>query len=195
MTLRPGEPWGERVEPPVGLIEIGSDANAAIHAGLDRLPVRLTGGDLLAALGGPSHGPLVNRYSVDLLRVRADEADFVALAHVVARGRTLWRGPISAVLNADRLGRWDAAPRAHPGDGRFDIVEVDAAMSGRARWQAWRRLPTGTHLPHPLIRTGQRRDVTWELEPPRRLWLDGVDRGSTRSVVVTIEPAGAVVYT
>ena len=90
----------------------------------------MTGGDLLAALGGPSHGPLVNRYSVDLLRVRADEADFVALAHVVARGRTLWRGPISAVLNADRLGRWDAAPRAHPGDGRFDIVEVDAAMSG-----------------------------------------------------------------
>lgn len=195
MTLRPGEAWGERVEPPVGLIEIGSDANAAIHAGLDRLPVRLIGGDLLASLGGRSRGRLVNRYTIDLLRVRTERADLVALAHVVARGRTWWRGPISAVFNADRLGRWDVAPRAHPGDGRFDTAEVDAAMSVRARWQAWRRMPTGTHVPHPLIRTGQRRDVTWELDPPRRLWLDGVDRGWARSVVVTIEPAGVVVYT
>ena len=119
----------------------------------------------------------------------------MALAHVVARGRTWWRGPINAVCNADRLGRWDAAPRAHPGDGRFDTFEVDGSMSVRARWQAWRRLATGTHVPHPMIRTGQRGEITWELDPPRRLWLDGVDRGRARSVVVTIEPAGAVVYT
>ena len=195
MTLRPGEQWGEPVDPPAALIEIGSDANAAIHAGLDRLPVRLTGGDLLASLGGPTRGPLVNRYAVDLLRVRTERADLVALAHVVARGRTWWRGPIDAVFNADRLGRWDAAPRAHPGDGRFDTVEVDGSMPARARWQAWRRLGTGTHVPHPMIRTGQRVEITWDLDRPRRLWLDGVDRGRARSVVVTIEPAGAVVYT
>ncbi|MGH9271918.1 MAG: hypothetical protein ACRDZ2_11655, partial [Ilumatobacteraceae bacterium] len=102
---------------------------------------------------------------------------------------------INAAFNADRLGRWDAAPRAHPGDGRFDVVEVDAAMSRRQRWQAWRRLPTGTHVPHPMIQTSQRREITWALAPPQRLWLDGVDRGRAESATVTIEPAGVVVYT
>ena len=32
-------------------------------------------------------------------------------------------------MNVDRLGHWDVAPRAHPNDGRVDVVEVDAAMS------------------------------------------------------------------
>ena len=62
-----------------------------------------------------------------MLRVDADGRRLTAVAHVVARGGgPWWRGPIVAVMNADRLGRWDVAPRAHPNDGRLDVVEVDA---------------------------------------------------------------------
>ncbi|MGI9029201.1 MAG: hypothetical protein ACR2HP_04335 [Ilumatobacteraceae bacterium] len=192
--VRRGRPWGESVPPPVGLVSVGSDVATAAEARSD-LPVRLTAGDVLSSLGGPSVGPLVNRFAIDVLRVRADDDELVAIAHVVVRGRTWWRGPVTAVLNVDRLGRWDAAPRAHPGDGRFDVVEVDAAMSLRARWQARRRLPSGTHVPHPLIRTSQHTTASWAFAPERRLWLDGIARGPVHELEVTIEPAGAIVYT
>ena len=76
-------------------------------------------------------------------------------------------GPIVAVMNVDRLGRWDVAPRAHPNDGALDVVEVDAAMGVRARWQARRRLPTGTHVPHPAIRTRRGRpSAAWTFDRP-----------------------------
>ena len=115
-------------------------------------PLRLTGGDLLATIGGAA-GESARRFPIDVLSVDADGRRLTAVAHVVARGRTWWRGPIVAVMNADRIGAWDVAPRAHPNDGQLDVVEVDASMGLRDRWQASRRLPTGTHVPHPAIRT------------------------------------------
>ena len=56
-------------------------------------------------------------------------------------------------------------------------------MTLRARWQARRRLPTGTHVPHPAIRTRRLREASWPFDPPLRLWVDGVAHGS-----VTIAP-------
>lgn len=195
MKIHRGEAWGEVVAPPAGLVDAMSDASAAWLAMVQHAAVRLTGGDLLATLGGPTTGPSVARFPVDGLRVQADGEDLVALAHVVARGRSWWRGPIAAVCNVDHIGHWDVAPRAHPGDGRFDVLEVDAAMSARARWQAWRRLPMGTHVPHPRIRISQGRSVAWVFDPPRTLWVDGERRGLVRSLDVTVEPTSVVVYT
>jgi diacylglycerol kinase family enzyme len=97
-------------------------------------------------------------------------------------------------MNVDSLGRWDVAPRAHPNDGRADVIDVERSMGLRARWQAWRRLPTGTHVPHPLIHNSRATAVSWEFERPRRLWLDGVARGTVRSFTVVVEPDGAVVH-
>jgi len=111
------------------------------------------------------------------------------------RGRLgWWRGPIVAVMNVDHLGGWDVAPRAHPNDGWLDVVEVSAAMSRRARWQAWRRLDTGTHLPHPDIVTRRVRDVSFSFDPSVALWLDGIDRGDVRALRVSLEPDAAEIY-
>ena len=157
--------------------------------------MRLKGGDLLATLGGPTPGPQVAQFHIDLLRVHADVDELYAVAHVVARGRSWWRGAIAAAFNADRLGRWDAAPRAHPGDGLLDLIEVDAGMSLRQRWQAWRRLRTGTHVPHPAITVRRARAASWAFDPPRRLWVDGERRGFVRSLEVVVEPGAATVHT
>jgi len=175
------------------VIAAESDAAAADVVAQGQGPFRLLGGDLLATLGGPAGG--VNRYRIDVLRVRADGRDLLAVAHVVARGYSWWRGPVVAALNAEYVGRWDVAPRAHPGDGRLDVVEVDATMSMRARWQAWRRLPTGTHVPHPQVRARQTASVSWTFDRPRRLWVDGVRRGTVRSLSVSVEPGLATVHT
>jgi hypothetical protein len=97
-------------------------------------------------------------------------------------------------MNVDRLGRWDVAPRAHPNDGRADAVEVDPAMGARARWQAWRRLRTGTHLPHPLLHNRSITAESWAFDRPLRLWVDGVERGTVRSLGVAVEPDAAFVH-
>lgn len=192
MTIRPGADWGELVDAPAGLLDVGSDA--AVAAGVDDgRPVRVRGGDLLATVGGPAPGGELRRLPVDLLRLETDAGTFRAVAHVVVR-RSWWRGPLLAVMNVDRLGRWDVAPRAHPNDGRADAVEVDASMDVRARWQAWRRLPTGTHLPHPHVHVRRFADTTWSFERPQRLWVDGVRRGTVRSLRVVVEADAAVVH-
>ena len=134
------------------------------------------------------------RFPVDLLRVEADGRSFTAIAHVLVR-RSWWRGPIVALMNADHLGRWDVAPRAHPNDGLADVIDVDPMMGVRARWQAWRRLSTGTHLPHPLMHNRRTTAESWTFERPLRLWVDGVARGTVRSLRVTVEPDGATVHT
>jgi hypothetical protein len=198
MTIRPGEAWGETVAVPNGLLTVQHDAELArLVARGERRPLRLAGGDLLRTLGGPSSGPGLVRLPIDVLRVLCDGRQFVAVAHAVARRRGRrgwWRGPITAVMNADRIGRWDVAPSAHPDDGRADVVEVSAELGLRARWQAWRRMPTGTYLPHPAIATSRLTANAWAFTPPRRLWLDGVDVGTVRSLAVTVEADGAVIH-
>ena len=54
-------------------------------------------------------------------------------------------------MNAQFVGEWDVAPRGHPNDGRLDVVSIDRVMPKRQRWSAWRRLPRGEHIPHPMI--------------------------------------------
>jgi hypothetical protein len=194
MTIRKGEDWGEVVAAPPGLVDVATDAALVEHLGGDEpAPVRICGGDLWRSLGGSGGGPDVRRLPVDLLRVEADGATWRAVAHVVAR-RSWWRGPIVAVMNVDRLGDWDVAPRAHPDDGRADVVEVDPAMPVRARWQARRRLPSGSHVPHPQLAVRRIAADAWTFARPQRLWVDGVERGTVRSLRVVVEPDAAVVH-
>jgi hypothetical protein len=198
MTIRRGQGWGEAVPVPPNLVSVATDTELARLVGRgEKRPIRLVGGDLLRSLGGPSSGPGLQRVEIDVLRLLADRRQFVAVAHAVARrggARGWWRGPITAIMNADRIGRWEVAPRAHPNDGLADIVEVDVRLGLRARWQAWRRLPTGTYLPHPDIETSRVAVTAWEFEPALRLWLDGVEIGTVRSLGVTVEPDGAVIH-
>jgi hypothetical protein len=188
MTIRRGEPWGVEVERPRDLRVVGDDAGLAteVDAGASG-PLAVSGGDLYRALGSPGDRPVMQRVTIDLLRVTADERRLTAVAHVVAR-RSWWRGPIVAALNVDHIGSWNVAPRAHPNDGRLDVVEVEATMSRRQRWSARSRLPHGTHVPHPSITARAATEVVWRFERPVDLWLDGVRSGTVRRLEVSIEP-------
>ncbi len=215
MTIRKGEPWGAVGPAPDDVQLARSDAE--LHAIVNRcrsaespLPaVGLLGGDLCRAVGGTGDaarfeprsgagtGGQVAILPVDLLRVELGGSagqSFTrwAACHVLVR-RTAWRGPIVAVMGTQYLGRWDVAPRAHPNDGRADVVEVDAQMPWRERWQAWRRLPRGAHVPHPLVRTRQVRDFEIDVPPGTHVWLDGQrlrEEGLARvaRVRVVVEP-------
>jgi diacylglycerol kinase family enzyme len=89
-------------------------------------------------------------------------------------------------MNAAFLGRWNVAPRAHPGDGRLDVLEARLPFADRVK--AWRRLPTGTHVPHPDIRERRLRSAEWRFDPPVTVWIDGEPVGRCRHLVIGVEP-------
>jgi hypothetical protein len=165
------------------------------RAGRPLPAVRLAGGDLWRSCGGspdrlvaePEPGDLVVWLPVDLVHVAFDGAEHWGAAHAVAR-RSWWSGPLLAIMNAEHLGRWDVAPKAHPGDGRVDVVSVAASMSRRQRWAARRRLVTGTHVPHPDIGVRRLAEGEWTFDRPVRVWVDGVEVGTTAHLSARVEP-------
>lgn len=148
----------------------------------------LGGGDLCRTLGG--RGDVGDRLGADATLVDVDigrvEADGKTVgyfaAHVLIRGRA-WSGQAAAVMNAEWMGEWDLAPRAHPGDGLLDILE--GALGPRDLLLARRRAPAGDHLPHPNVKVRRASSARLEFTQKRLVWVDGVSVGSHR--VVTVE--------
>jgi len=149
-----------------------------MRAGSDVPSIGLLGGDLCRTVGGTGDrarltGGDAMRLPVDVGHVVVDGREHWFVAHLVAR-RSWWRGEIVAVMNAEFIGHRDVAPRGHPNDGKLDVVRVDRAMSTRARWQARRRLSSGTYLPHPHISIRPLPQCSIALARPLDMWLDGV---------------------
>jgi hypothetical protein len=214
VTIRKGEAWGELQPLPDGTVFVRDDAaarrvvEAARRAGRPVPPLGFAGGDLFRTMGGrrdraaiepAEHGGVrlrrgpdgsegqVTVAPVDLGSVLIDGRQHWFVAHVVAR-RSWWRGRIVAAMNAEFLGAWDVAPRGHPNDGRLDVFDVDSALSLGDRWKARRRLPAGTHVPHPAIRQERVPAVQVEFDRPTPVWLDGERVGEGRRLSIRLEP-------
>jgi hypothetical protein len=196
VTIERGQDWGRRVDRPHDLVEVAGDGEAgALVTRLRRagepLPILgLLAGDLRRTLGRPDPVATldgqVSRLTVDLGVVAAAGGEHWFVSHVVAR-RSWWRGEIVAVMNAQFIGSWDVAPRGHPNDGRLDVLRVgDLAVADR--WKAWRRLPTGTHLPHPGIEARSVSALDLALSAPLTVHADGLALGTTDRLRVRIEP-------
>ena len=76
------------------------------------------------------------------------------------------------IANGQFLDGCDLVPRGHPGDGRVEVqvYALDAGGAGPMR----RRLPSGTHLPHPRITATTGRTVEVDA-PASRAWPLTVD--------------------
>lgn len=194
----PGRPWGERRQVPADTVAVADDAGLAALVSAPggpgpAGPVLLTGGDLRRTLGGG--GTIAGSgertvVPVDLIEIRAAGRRTVGAAHVLVRPPGWW-GEIIAVMNAQFMGSWDVAPRAHPGDGRLDLVR--ARLPVRDLPGAVRRLPLGAHIPHPGIRI--RRITHAELAWGRRRWIrvDGRRWLRATGMEVRVLPAAVTV--
>lgn len=202
MTIRKGEAWGTLGPAPAGAVRVHSDqelhrvVNIARLASASLPPVALLGGSLMRAVGGSGDANRLDGevalLPVDLVRVDLDDTTSWAVAHVVAR-RSWLRGPIIAAMNAEFIRDWDVTPRGHPNDGRIDILEVSAAMSRRDRWRARRRLPAGTHVPHPSISVRQAATFEQTFDRPMKVWVDDIAMGEVRTLRLLVEPDALVV--
>ncbi len=195
MTVRRGEDWGRRAPRPTDIVEVADDAAAAALVDVARRDGRaapvvgLLGGDLRRTLGGGEAvdhlDDEVGEYTVDVGVVELDGVERVFVAHLVAR-RSWWRGELVAAMNTEHRGPWDVAPRGHPNDGRLDVVHV-LDLGVHDRWKAWRRLPTGTHVPHPGIIVRQTASADLTLRRPLRVFLDGPAAGTTDHLAIRVE--------
>ena len=197
MTVERGGNWGQRATPPDELrvfddpLEALDFISRTRRSGADVPPLGLTRGDLVRTLGGSTSSDLkaaddALHVKVDLGAVLIDGTLHWFLSHLVAR-RSWLRGRIVVAANAAFVGRWNVAPRAHPGDGRLDTVEV-AGMPVTDRIKARRRMVSGTHIPHPNIAVRRVRAAQFEFERPTNIHLDGRLTTSARALSIRVEP-------
>lgn len=196
MTIERNRPWGSAGPLPTDgrLVRTDAEARAIVEASRRAAapvpPLGLLGGDLCRTLGGRGDEARMRsdqamQLPVDLGSVLIDGRLHWFVAHLVAR-TPRWRGRVVALMNAQWLGRWDVAPRSHPNDGRLDLL--DARLSWDDKLKARRRLPTGTHVPHPDIHQRRVEAVQIELDRPTSIWLDGVRVATASTLSVRVEP-------
>ena len=189
MTISKGSAYGEPgVTLPDDGVRCATDADgrraveAARRAGRPFPVLGLAAGDLARTLGGT--GALDVAYPVDLGQVLVDGRLHLFVSSCVVRSRT-WRRTL-AVGNAQWLGAWNLWPRGHPNDGRLDLL--DAHLPAGELWKVRRRLPSGSHLPHPAIDSRRVKADTVELDRPLGVWLDGQRIGDGRTFAFRCVP-------
>lgn len=201
MTIQRGAPWGEQAATPPDLQIVTTDQQlrewVLWHRSRD-LPLRpagLAGGDLARTVGGSADRfpGLVNRMPIDLLRVAAAGETTWAVAHVVGF-RAWWRGEAFLAMNAEFRGHHDVAPRAHPNDGKVDVLRIASSMPWRQRLAARRRATSGSHLPHPDLSMTQATEVTLQFAERLPLWVDGARWLVCDEVRIIVEADALTVY-
>jgi hypothetical protein len=194
VTIRKGEEWGTPAARPADLIVARSDAElGALVAHDPAAAYSVGGGDLYRSVGSPAPRASMQRLPVDAMLVDLDGERCLAVAHVVARSGW-WTGRIVVASNCGYLGDWNVAPRAHPNDGRIDVLEVDPAMSVRQRLQARARLRHGTHVPHPHLTARLVESAQWTFDDPLAVYVDGVRHASCSRLSVDVAPDHFSIY-
>ncbi len=211
-----GAEWGTPGSIPKDAIEASSDLDAARlvgkarRAGNEFPPVVLRGGDLARTLGLKPSKELRDTESnktiktsktnkdpegfsvqVDVCSALVDGRLHWFIAHLVAR-RSWLRGRVLVVANASFIGNWNIAPRAHPGDGKVDVLDANPSM--RVRLAARRRLPAGTHLPHPDIKPRRTAARQFDLGSGLDVYVDGQMATRARTLSVRVYPAALQVW-
>ena len=150
--------------------------------------VILTGGDLCRTLGGRGRacpGGEATLVDIDVGEALVDGRLHRFVSHFVVRpSRHPGRWWVAA--NAAHRGRWNLAPRAHPGDGLLDVL--DASLSWAEVPAAWRRLGLGVHVPHPGIREERTTATQVSFDRSARAWLDGRPIGGVDRLSLRVQP-------
>jgi len=200
VTIEKGQIWGWPAPLPSDGVIVRDDADARFVLEQARAEGRpypvlgILGGDLGRTLAAPGDEKRLRSadamtFPLDLGQVLVDGRLHLFIAHLVVRS-PLWTRAVVA-MNAQWVGPWNLGPKAHPNDGVLDTF--DARLAVGDLWKVRRRLPTGTHLPHPGIKVRRAAAVQFDLDKPMSVWLDGevVDRGRTLSI--RVEPDALLV--
>ncbi len=122
-------------------------------------------------------------FDVDLVLVTLDDGPpKPMMAHLVVAPTVT--GRVLAVMNTPCWRQYRLAPRAHPNDGLVDVVIGQIKPS--QWWEGLRRAKTGTHLPHPGLRSKRTSSWAHRFDRRRRVWIDGRSAGLTRTLKIEV---------
>ena len=198
MTIQKGQPWGTPIRVPLETRDVPSDLDLS-HGTTTDLHI-VTAGDLFHSLGQPripSVGDERTLVRIDALHCTVSTSTsqnrvILASSHVsVGQWWTVpWRVQrFVCITNPGIYKGLNIAPKAHPNDGYFDVVAIDAAMPWRQRIAARQRASAGNHVPHPNISIT--RDTATDIirqSARERLIIDGQQIDDWQKIVVEMLP-------
>ena len=204
MTIRKGANWGQQIARPDNLVYCNDDTAASILItnnllkSLELPKIAIRNSNLARVLGidGAKDTPdtttkvlstLFDLIRVDCVTVKGTPATVFGLGYALLRN-SWWHGEIVAVLNESFIGDWDCAPRAHPNDGKLDVVIVSSEMKRSQRLRASRRVRSGTHVPHPDITIARQTYFEATISAPRMLVVDGRRISTVKACKFTVIP-------
>jgi hypothetical protein len=199
MTIEKGKEWGTPSAIPSRRVFAKSDRELA-NATSDDI-VSVVGGDVWRALGMPvatseSASGMMLPLDALVVSVTAEGVTTTVLAaSCVEIGRWRYvpllqkRSRYVCISNAGLIGERSVAPRAHPNDGKFEVMTLAGEMDVRQRRLSYKRSRMGTHVPHPFIEIKQ----TISIEIARQgaheiLHIDHIHISKWDSISVAISP-------
>ena len=194
MNIEKGRSWGSLSPlPPDGVIiktnkELLEKVNNCKRQGIDLPTFGLLGGDLWRTLGGRRaeerlYGGEATTLDIDLGCALLDGKIFWFCAHMFIGSKL--KGEKIFISNVAHYGKTNPAPKAHPGDGKFDMLEVK--LSPLQTFKAVKRVSAGTHIPHPGIKYKQVSSEQFSFEKKLSIEIDGKNIGKFSTVSIRIE--------
>ena len=170
MNIEKGRNWGSSSPLPTdGVIvkdnkELWKKINRCKREGIDLPVFGLLGGDLWRTLGGRHqenrlYGEDATTLDIDLGCVLLDGKIYWFCAHMLIGSKL--KGKKFFISNVAHYGKANPTPKAHPGDGKFDMLEVK--LSPFQTFKAVKRVSAGTHIPHPGIKYESKLGMTFLL--------------------------------
>ena len=194
MNIEKGRSWGSLSPlPPEGVIiktnkELLEKVNDCKRQGIDLPTFGLLGGDLWRTLGGRRaeerlYGGEATTLDIDLGCALLDGKIFWFCAHMFIGSKL--KGEKIFISNVAHYGKMNPAPKAHPGDGKFDVLEVK--LSPFQTFKAVKRVSAGTHIPHPGIKYRQVSSEQFSFGKKLSIGIDGKNIGKFSTVSIRIE--------
>lgn len=194
MNIEKGRSWGSLSPlPPEGVIiktnkELLEKVNDCKRQGIDLPTFGLLGGDLWRTLGGRRaeerlYGGEATTLDIDLGCALLDGKIFWFCAHMFIGSKL--KGEKIFISNVAHYGKMNPAPKAHPGDGKYDMLEVK--LSPFQTFKAVKRVSAGTHIPHPGIKYRQVSSEQFSFGKKLSIGIDGKNIGKFSTVSIRIE--------
>ena len=207
MVIKRGEDWGQRVPRPADLLVLNNDVQAnqfltkQLQGSLPTQSIAILKSNIARSLG--LNGSDLNVEKMLKTRFDAIEIEFsdgddkishqCFLGNAVIR-RSWLRGAMTGVFNTSFIAGRDWAPRAHPNDGKLDVLLLDDAMSLRQRITAYRLSRSGSHLPHPQLKYLQSQSYVVSDLDAAKLTVDSVEFGEVKYCSFRLVPDAISIY-
>ena len=194
MSLNKGQNWGYSAPLPSDGVVVASNKEliekvTAFKRNGTSLPVfGLLGGDLWRTLGGRResarlYGQDATTVDVDLGCVLLDGKIYWFCAHMLIGNKFYGRKVF--ISNAAHYGKSNPTPKAHPGDGKFDMLKIELSMIETLK--AFKRLSAGTHIPHPGIKYERLESKQFSFSKKMKVEIDGQNFGKFENLSLRIE--------